>query len=165
MSSRSSSVALVFASYRSTPHFSLRSSPLPSPPSGLSTSSNASNTSNQWGLRGLPEAPASDSVILYMPPPSRSGSKFRSYKCRPVSPSGRQSIMTPAEQLEVDSATAARERSWPMLHGNILVPSRFLLVTLRHVESPSDGKHVPTREGELFKFKNKSNLKNKLSVR
>ena len=149
MSSRSSSVALVFASYRSTPHFSLRSSPLSSSTSGLSTSSSASN-SNRWGLRGLPEAPASDNIILYLPPPSPSGSKSRSYKMLVG--------LAIWPTVDVDSATAAHERSWPMLHCNTLVPSRYLLVTLRHVESPSDGKHVPTLEGELFKFKNNLNL-------
>lgn len=41
----------------------------------------------------------------------------------------------------------ARERSWPVLHENALVPPRFPVLVLRHVASPPPGQRVPTKDG------------------
>lgn len=148
MRSESSSPALVFVSYRSTPHFPLRRSPLPSRSSALSISSNVSSSSTR-GSGGHPDAPPSDGVVLYMPPPTYR--KWRQWVSpTPFSSGHRSPTSTPAVQLAVDSTTAARERSWPMLHTNLLVPSPFPLITMRHVESPSVDQQVPTREGKRF---------------
>ena len=156
MSSRSSSVALVFASYRSMPHFSLRSPHfhLPRPVSLLRPAHRKVTDGDCAVSRKRQHQTASYCICCHHLAVDPSGARTNAGRSRHLA----DSRCRPVEQLELDSATAARERSWPMLHGNTLVPSRFQLVTLRHVESPSDGKHVPTREGELFKFKNNLNL-------
>ena len=51
------------------------------------------------------------------------------------------------EREEQKVKETARERSWPVLHENALVPPHFPVLELRHVPSPPPGQRIPTREG------------------
>lgn len=147
MRSRSSSPPLLFPSYRMTPILSLSSFPVPTrPPGPFSSSSKSSNTSAGNTCRSY--KPNADGPTLYMPPSNIKKPTWNPRDNRMASPFGQRSKSTPAEQFAIDDSTGERERCWPILYANALVPPLFPLVTLRHVKSPPFDHHLPSREGE-----------------